>query len=85
MSLYNFVLNNIKDTPDLLLATEGNINYNDLFNFYKQQEKIYPIQSFLNQMLNTSIRKVSSDSFQYELLNQKVKTLSLNVFEHLNK
>ncbi len=85
MSLYNFVLNNIKDTPDLLLATEGNINYNDLFNFYKQQEKIYPIQSFFNHMLNSSIRKASSDTFQYELLNQKVKKLSLNVFGYLNK
>jgi len=85
MSLYNFALSNIKDTPELLLATEGSINYSNLFNFYKQQERVYPIQSFFNHMLNNSIRKTSNDSFQYELLNQKVKKLSMNVYEHLNK
>lgn len=85
MSLYNFALNNIKDSPDLLLATEGNISYNELFNFYKQQERIYPIQSFFQQMLNNPIRKAANDNFQYELLNQKLKKLSLNVLGYLDK
>ncbi len=80
MSLYNFALNYIKDTPELLLASDSKVNadisYDKLFSFYKQQERIYPIQSFMNNLFYESILKNSGNKVQYETLNQKLKLLS---------
>lgn len=80
MSLYNFANNYIKDTPELLLASDSksnvDISYSQLFSFYKQQERIYPIQSFMNNLFYDSILKNSQNKVQYETLNQKLKLLS---------
>lgn len=79
MSLYNFASNYIKDTPELLLASSKSnvdISYSKLFSFFRQKERIYPIQSFMNNLFYESILKNSNNKVQYETLNQKLKLLS---------
>ena len=79
MSLYNYAKNVIKDCPELLLATDLNsdLSSNSLKIFYKNQERIFPIKSYLNYLLYDSMFKLSSNNVQYEVLRQKLIKISL--------
>lgn len=88
MSLTNFALNYVKDCPELLLSSEVNPNlnlsYSNLYGFYKQQERRYPIQSFMDLLFYDSICKCSQNTIEYEILknkSRKIAQLSQSIFD----
>lgn len=78
MSLFNFVESNIKECPELLLLSDQKqkVDYNNLYNFYLNKEKRYPIQSFVDIMMYDSLCRCSTNVIEYELLRQKTRKIS---------
>lgn len=78
MSLYNFVENSIKECPELLLLSNNktSMNYLTLYNFCKNRQRKYPIQSFLDALLYDTICRCSTNIVEYELLKEKTRKIA---------
>lgn len=78
MSLFTFAENNIKECPELLMLsdTTQNLNYSNLYNFYKTKERRYPMQAFMDILMYDTICRCSTNVIEYELLKQKTRKIS---------
>lgn len=89
MSLYNFAENYVKDCPELLLSTASDpkidLSYNTVFNFFKSQEKVYPISTFYNSLFHSHLARVATNPIEYELLRIKTKMLSAITLQNFEK
>lgn len=79
MSLLKFSINSINNCPELILSSEREFKfcYDNLYLYYKNQEKIFPIKTFLNMMFQNNIMNIKLNKIQYEVLSQKIKKISI--------
>lgn len=78
MSLFKFAEQNIKECPELLLLsnTKNQSNFDTLTSFYKYRTTKYPIQGFLDILLNDTITRCSQNVIEYDLLKQKTRSIA---------
>lgn len=78
MSLYRFVESTLKENPEMLLLSEPkhNLNYSNLYEFYRGKERKKPIQAYLDILMYDSLCRCSSNVIEYELLKQKTRKIA---------
>ncbi len=76
MSLFNFTVKNTKESPNMLITSNDNVNFKSIFIYYRLKQKRYPIESFMNIMFYDSIVKCSQNIFEIDILQNRLKRIS---------
>lgn len=85
MSLYRFFESYLEETPELLTLTQEKVpTYDNLYNHFrnkvnyvfKQKQKRFPIEPFIDMLFYDYITKCSTNLQEYELLKMKTKKIA---------
>lgn len=83
-NLLAFVQQNVNECPELLFnftstnpnERKADINYLNLYTYFRMQQRRYPIQGFLDLLMYDTICKCSVNKIEYDILQDQSKRIS---------